>query len=59
MEHEEPCLVRLAPGKRAELIWQLTEPGELPFGRPVPGHADAGMKGRIRVIAHPGQDAYP
>jgi len=54
MEHEEPYMVHLAPGQSGEVIWQFTEPGEFHFGCLVPGHFEAGMKGRIRVVANPG-----
>lgn len=54
MEHEEPYMVHLAPGQSGEVIWQFTEPGEFHFGCLVPGHFEAGMKGRIRVVARRG-----
>jgi len=53
MEHEEPYMVHLAPGQSGEVIWQFTVPGEFHFGCLVPGHFEAGMKGRIRVVANP------
>lgn len=53
MEHEEPYMVHLAPGQSGEVIWQFTRPGEFHFGCLVPGHFEAGMKGRIRVVANP------
>lgn len=53
MEHEEPYMVHLAPGQSGEVVWQFTEPGEFHFGCLVPGHFEAGMKGRIRVVADP------
>ena len=53
MEHEEPYMVHLSPGQSGEVIWQFTLPGEFHFGCLVPGHFEAGMKGRIRVVAHP------
>lgn len=53
MEHEEPYMVHLAPGQSGEVIWQFTEPGEFHFGCLIPGHFEAGMKGRIRVVANP------
>jgi uncharacterized cupredoxin-like copper-binding protein len=53
MEHEEPYMVHLAPGQSGEVIWQFTRPGDFHFGCLVPGHFEAGMKGRIRVVANP------
>jgi uncharacterized cupredoxin-like copper-binding protein len=49
MEHEEPYMAHVAPGKREDIIWQFTEPGEFAYGCLVPGHFEAGMRGRIRV----------
>lgn len=50
MEHEEPFMVHLAPGQSGEVIWQFTQAGEFHFACLVPGHFDAGMKGRITVL---------
>ena len=49
MEHDEPYMVHVAPGKTGEIIWQFTRAGEFEFACLVPGHFDAGMKGRILV----------
>jgi uncharacterized cupredoxin-like copper-binding protein len=51
MEHEAPYMVHLAPGQRGEVIWQFTEAGEFHFGCLVAGHFEAGMHGRIKVMA--------
>ncbi len=51
MEHDAPYMVHLPPGKKGEMIWQFTEPGELYFACLIPGHFEAGMKGSIRVVA--------
>lgn len=51
MEHDAPYMVHLPPGKKGEMIWQFTEPGEFYFACLIPGHFEAGMKGSIRVIA--------
>lgn len=50
MEHDAPYMVHLPPGKRGEMIWQFTEPGEFHFACLIPGHFEAGMKGSITVI---------
>lgn len=50
MEHDAPYMVHLPPGKKGEMIWQFTEPGEFHFACLIPGHFEAGMKGSIRVI---------
>ncbi len=51
MEHDEPFMAHVAPGKTETMVWQFTKPGEFHYGCLVPGHFEAGMLGRIRVIA--------
>ncbi len=50
MEHDEPYMAHVAPGKRGEIVWQFTQAGEFKYGCLVPGHFEAGMVGRIRVL---------
>jgi len=49
MEHDEPYMAHVAPGKTAEIVWQFTRAGEFHYGCLVPGHLEAGMVGRIVV----------
>jgi uncharacterized cupredoxin-like copper-binding protein len=49
MEHAEPNMVTLAPGKTGEIIWQFTKAGKVDFACLQPGHYDAGMKGIVNV----------
>ena len=49
MEHEEPHMVHVSPGKSGEMGWQFTRAGVFHYGCLVPGHFDAGMRGRIHV----------
>jgi uncharacterized cupredoxin-like copper-binding protein len=51
MEHDDPNMAKLAPGGTASLIWKFTRAGTVEFACLVPGHYQAGMKGRIRVNA--------
>ncbi len=51
MEHDEPYMAHVAPGKEAAMVWQFTRPGEFLYGCLVPGHFEAGMVGRIKVLA--------
>lgn len=50
MEHDEPYMAHVAPGKKAEMIWTFNRVGEFHFGCLLPGHFEAGMVGRIKVL---------
>ena len=49
MEHEEPYMAHVAPGKSETITWQFTKAGEFHYGCLIPGHFEAGMVGRITV----------
>lgn len=49
MEHDEPYMAHVEPGKSGVITWTFTKAGEFHFGCLVPGHFDAGMIGRIVV----------
>jgi uncharacterized cupredoxin-like copper-binding protein len=51
MEHDEPYMAHVAPGKTGEIVWTFNRTGEFDFACLLPGHYDAGMAGRIRVVA--------
>jgi uncharacterized cupredoxin-like copper-binding protein len=51
MEHDEPHMAHVAPGKSETLVWQFTKTGTFYFGCLEPGHFEAGMVGQIRVLA--------
>jgi uncharacterized cupredoxin-like copper-binding protein len=51
MEHEEPYMLHVAAGKKEEMVWQFTKLGEFHFGCLIPGHFQAGMKGKIAVVS--------
>ena len=51
MEHDEPYMAHVAPGRTATLAWQFTQSGEFHFGCLLPGHFEAGMVGNITVTA--------
>lgn len=51
MEHDEPNIASVAPGKTGEVIWQFTKAGTVNFACLHPGHFDAGMKGSVKVGA--------
>lgn len=50
MEHSDPGMVSVDPGKSGELVWQFTEAGTVNFACPLPGHYK-GMRGKIIVEA--------
>jgi uncharacterized cupredoxin-like copper-binding protein len=49
MEHDEPYMAHVPPGKSVEIVWTFTKAGEFHYGCLVPGHFDAGMIGKIIV----------
>lgn len=50
MEHDEPYMAHVDPGKELEIVWQFTESGNFEFGCLLPGHFQAGMKGKVSVL---------
>ena len=51
MEHDEPGKLTLAPGKQGEIIWQFRKTRAVYFACLMPGHFEAGMKGKVKVVA--------
>ena len=51
MEHDDPNMVTVAPGKTGEIIWQFTKAGKVDFACLQSGHYDAGMKGLVKVAS--------
>ncbi len=51
MEHDEPYMAHVPPGKQGEIVWTFNRPGDFDFACLLPGHYEAGMVGRIRVVA--------
>ncbi|NBX21292.1 MAG: hypothetical protein EBR58_07910 [Betaproteobacteria bacterium] len=51
MEHDEPNIASVAPGKTGDVIWQFTKSGTVSFACLHPGHYEAGMKGAVKVGA--------
>jgi uncharacterized cupredoxin-like copper-binding protein len=49
MEHDEPYMTHVAPGKTGEIIWTFNRAGEFEFACLIAGHFQAGMKGTINV----------
>ncbi len=53
MEHDEPYMAHVAPGKTGELLWQFNRPGKFDFACLIAGHFQAGMRGTITVTPTP------
>jgi uncharacterized cupredoxin-like copper-binding protein len=51
MEHEEPYMAHVPAGKTGEIIWTFNKPGDFDFACLVAGHYQAGMTGKITVVA--------
>jgi uncharacterized cupredoxin-like copper-binding protein len=49
MEHDEPYMAHVQPGKKQTLVWQFTQPGEFYYACLIPGHFEAGMIGKVTV----------
>jgi uncharacterized cupredoxin-like copper-binding protein len=49
MEHDEPHMAHVAPGKAGEIGWQFTRAGEFYYGCLIPGHFEVGMIGKVKV----------
>jgi uncharacterized cupredoxin-like copper-binding protein len=49
MEHDEPYMAHVPPGRTETIVWQFTKGGEFHFGCLLPGHFEAGMVGKINV----------
>ena len=51
MEHDQPHMAHVAPGKTGEMGWQFTKAGEFYYGCLLSGHFEAGMVGKVIVLA--------
>jgi uncharacterized cupredoxin-like copper-binding protein len=49
MEHDEPYMAHVPPGKRGDIVWTFNRPGDFEFACLIAGHFEAGMRGTIRV----------
>ena len=51
MEHDEPYMAHVGPGKTGEVVWTFNRPGDFDFACLIAGHYQAGMVGKIKVVA--------
>ena len=49
MEHAEPYMAHVDPGKSEDLVWNFNRTGSFDFACLIPGHFQAGMTGRFTV----------
>ena len=49
MEHDEPYMAHVAPGKQEVIVWQFTKAGEYHYACLIPGHMEAGMIAKVEV----------
>ena len=51
MEHDEPYMSHVAAGQEGTLVWNFNRAGDFDFACLIPGHYQAGMVGKIKVVA--------
>jgi uncharacterized cupredoxin-like copper-binding protein len=51
MEHDEPYMAHVPPGKTGEIVWTFNRAGQFEFACLIAGHYQAGMVGTITVSA--------
>ncbi|PKM44743.1 MAG: hypothetical protein CVV05_09325 [Gammaproteobacteria bacterium HGW-Gammaproteobacteria-1] len=49
MQHSEPNTITLQPGQRGGLVWQFGQADTVDFACLIPGHMEAGMRGKVTV----------
>jgi uncharacterized cupredoxin-like copper-binding protein len=49
MEHDEPYMAHVPPGRTGEIVWTFNRPGRFEFACLIAGHFQAGMVGTITV----------
>jgi uncharacterized cupredoxin-like copper-binding protein len=53
MEHDEPYMAHVKPGGSSQVVWTFNRPGSFDFGCLIAGHYQAGMVGKINIVAAP------
>jgi uncharacterized cupredoxin-like copper-binding protein len=51
MEHSEPYMAHVPPGKTGHIVWTFNKAGDFEFACLMAGHYQAGMVGTITVLA--------
>jgi uncharacterized cupredoxin-like copper-binding protein len=50
MDHDEPYMAHVSPGKQRDIVWHFNRPGRFDFACLIPGHYQAGMTGTVTVL---------
>jgi uncharacterized cupredoxin-like copper-binding protein len=50
MEHDEPYMAHVAPGRVGEIVWHFNRAGTFGFACLIAGHHEAGMIGKLEVL---------
>lgn len=53
MEHDEPYMAHVKPGKTEEIVWQFSQTGQFNYACLMAGHFEAGMIGKVAVAEAP------
>ncbi len=59
MEHDAPYMAHVGPGKSGEIVWTFNKSGEFDFACLIAGHYQAGMVGKISVLASASSAGLP
>ena len=51
MEHDEPYMAHVPPGKSGAIVWNFNRPGDFQFACLIAGHFQSGMVGALQVVA--------
>lgn len=51
MQHNDPNMISVKPSSSGEIIWTFNKSGQFDFACLQPGHSEAGMKGKLMVVA--------
>jgi uncharacterized cupredoxin-like copper-binding protein len=58
MEHDEPYMAHVKPGTTGAIVWNFNRAGDFDFACLVAGHYQAGMVGKVKVLAAAKADAH-
>ena len=57
MQHIDPNMISVKPSNSGEIVWTFNKSGQFDFACLQPGHYEAGMKGKLMVVADSSQPA--